>query len=117
MSVFSKVRDFLYRHRNKFLVSGIIITGSILLTRYAQQRLREWQERETKEILERTRKEQHFESIERTCNETILNISTALKEAIAKLMDTENIVAALRTNPENKIELWNELKVDYILHR
>ncbi|GJQ79702.1 hypothetical protein Trydic_g5849 [Trypoxylus dichotomus] len=111
MTVISKLRDFFYRHRNKFLVSGIIITGTIFLTRYAQQRLREWQEREAKEILERTRKEQHFESIERTCNETILNISNALKEAVAKIIDTDSIVTELRTNPENKVELWNDLKV------
>ncbi|KAK9710027.1 Peroxin-3 [Popillia japonica] len=111
MSVFSKLRDFLYRHRNKFLISGIIITGTILLNKYAQQRLREWQEREAKEILERTRKEQHYESIERTCNETILNISIALKEAVAKYVNTEDIVAELRTNPENKVDLWNDLKV------
>lgn len=111
MTVFSKLRDFLYRHRNKFLISGIVVTGSVLLTKYSQQKLREWQERETKELLDRTRKEQHFESIERTCSETILNISYALKDAIAKLVNTQDIIAELRTNPNNKIELWNDLKV------
>lgn len=114
MSVFSKIGGFLRRNRNRFFVGGIIVTGSILLTRYAQQKLREWQRNETKEFFERTRKQQHFESTERTCNQTILSLVGALNEALSKAINTEDIVAELRNNPENKIELWEKLKVIYL---
>ena len=111
MSVFSKVRNFFSRHRNKFIVGGIIIGGSIFLTRYAQQKLKEWQEKETLEFLERNRKHQHFESIGRTCNQTILNLSIALNETINKRINTEEVIERLKSNPENKLGLWNELKI------
>lgn len=111
MSVFSKIKNFLDRHRNKFVVGGVIICGSIFLTRYAQQKLKEWQERETLEFLERNRKHQHFESIGRTCNQTILNLSVALNETIAKNINTEQVIEHLKSNPENKLSLWNELKI------
>lgn len=111
MSVFSRMREFFLRHRNKFIVGGIIITGSIILTKYTQQRLREWQEKETREFLERNRKQNHFESIGRTCNQTISNLSGALYEMILKVVRTDEIIEKLKTNPENKLLLWNDLKV------
>lgn len=79
--------------------------------RYAQQKLREWQEREAKEFFERTRRQQHFESTERTCNQTILSLMTTLNEALAKAVNTEQVVEELRKKPENKVELWDKLKV------
>ncbi|KAJ8964101.1 hypothetical protein NQ314_005126 [Rhamnusium bicolor] len=111
MTVFSKIRGFFSRHRNKFIVGGIIFTGSILLTKYAQQRLKEWQERETREFFDRNRKQNHFESIGRTCNQTILNLSAALVEVIFKTVNTDEIIENLKMNPENKLEMWNNLKI------
>lgn len=111
MSVFSKIRDFLNRHRNKFFVGGVLIGGSIFLTRYAQLKLKEWQEREALEFFERNRKHQHFESIGRTCNQTIINVSTSLSETVAKSTNTTEVIEQLKSKPENKLELWNELKI------
>ncbi|RZB40636.1 peroxisomal biogenesis factor 3, partial [Asbolus verrucosus] len=99
------------RHRNKFIVGGVLVGGSIFLTRYAQQKLKEWQEKETLEFLERNRKHQHFESIGRTCNQTILNLSAALNETISTSINTEEVIGTLKNNPENKVALWNELKI------
>ncbi|KAJ8969661.1 hypothetical protein NQ317_004891 [Molorchus minor] len=110
MTIFSKLNGFFSRHRNKFIVGGIIITGSVLLTRYAQQRLKEWQERETKEFLERNRKQNHFESISRTCNQTIINLTAALFEAVCTSLNTDEIIDDLKNNPNNKVENWNNLK-------
>lgn len=111
MTIFSKIRDFLNRHRNKIVVGGIIVSGSILLTRYAQQKLREWQEKEAREFLERTRKQQHFESTERTCSQTVVNLMVSMIESLAKVVNTEEIIEELRKKPENKVELWEKLKV------
>lgn len=114
--MFSKMKDFFHRHRNKFLVSGVLITSSVLLVRYAHQKLREWQERETKEFFERTRKQQHFESTERTCSKTVFSLTTALNKSLTSIVNTEEMIEELRSRPENKIELWEKLKVD-IFHR
>ncbi|KAF5287299.1 hypothetical protein FQR65_LT02172 [Abscondita terminalis] len=111
MGVFSKIGDFLNRHRNKFVVGGVVVWGSVILTRYAQQKLKEWQQHEAKEFFERTRKQQHFESTERTCNQTIINLTNRLNESLLKAVNTDEILTELRNNPENKIELWERLKV------
>ncbi|KAF5279436.1 hypothetical protein FQA39_LY05546 [Lamprigera yunnana] len=111
MGVFSKIGGFLNRHRNKFFVGGVVLWGSVLLSRYAQQKLKEWQQQEAKEFFERTRKQQHFESTERTCNQTIISLTNPLNESLMKTISTEEILTELRSNPPNKIELWNRLKV------
>ncbi|XP_017778001.1 PREDICTED: peroxisomal biogenesis factor 3 [Nicrophorus vespilloides] len=111
MTIFSKVRGFLSRNRNKFLVGGAVIGGTVLLTKYAQQKLKDWQEKETREFLERTRKQQHFESTEITCNQTILSLIMTMNEALSECVNTEEIIASLRDNPDNKLELWEKLKV------
>ncbi|XP_066152420.1 peroxisomal biogenesis factor 3 [Euwallacea fornicatus] len=110
MSVFSKIKGFLSRHRNKFVVGGIILAGSIFFTRYAQQRLRQWHEKEAIEFIERNRKQSHFESINRTCNQTVINLSTSLLEKLYQTINTDETINNLKSNPGNKLELWILLK-------
>lgn len=109
--MFSRLRGFLSRHRRKFIVSGLIIGGVVVASRYAQKKFREWHERETKEFLERTRRQQHFESTERTCNQTIISLAPKLMESICKIIDTEDLVSQLRNGDPKKLEIWEELKV------
>jgi peroxin-3 len=111
VTMFSTIRGFLNRHRRKFIVGGILVGGAVLLSRYTQKKLREWQERETKEFLERTRRQHHFESTERTCNQTILSLTPTIREAIVKILDTEKLVIMLRSDPPDKVSLWEELKI------
>lgn len=111
MNVFSKIGSFVNRHRKKFITGGIIISGTILLAKYGQYKLKEWQENQAKEFLDRTRKQHHFENTERTCNQTILKLLPSLEEHLTLAINTEEIIAELRNSPENKLELWNKLKV------
>lgn len=111
MSMFTRIQAFLYRHRRKFIISGILIGSAVLASRYARKKLREWQERETKEFLERTRRQHHFESTERTCNQTILSLIPTIREAVIKILDTDDLVIRLRSDPPDKLLLWEELKI------
>ncbi|XP_066254488.1 peroxisomal biogenesis factor 3 [Euwallacea similis] len=110
MSVFSKIKGFLSRNRNKFVIGGIIVAGSIFFTRYAQHRLRQWHEKEAIELIERNRKQSHFESINRTCNQTVINLSTSLLEKLYQTINTDETINKLKSNPGNKLELWILLK-------
>ncbi|XP_024942651.1 peroxisomal biogenesis factor 3 [Cephus cinctus] len=109
--MFSRLRDFLNRHKRKFIVSGIVIGSLVFLTRYTQRKLREWQEKEVNDLLERSRRRQHFESTERTCNQTILSLATALRESVIKALDTDAVINKLRSGCQDKVETWNTLKV------
>lgn len=109
--MFSAMKNFLNRHRRKFLIGGVVVAGGMLTLRYAQRKLIEYQEAKAREFIERTRKTQHFESTERTCNQAIMGLAPNLIDQILKSLDADRIVAELRKNPNDKIELWNKLKV------
>lgn len=109
--MFSAMKNFLHRHRRKFLIGGVVVAGGMLTLRYAQRKLIEYQETKAREFFERTRRTQHFESTERTCNQAIMGLAPNLIDQILKQMDADTIVAELRNNPSNKIVLWNKLKV------
>lgn len=105
------MKNFVNRHRRKFLVGGIVVAGGMLTLRYAQRKLIEYQESKAREFFERTRRTQHFESTEQTCNQAIMGLAPNLIEKILKRLDADDIVAELRNNPKEKIVLWNKLKV------
>lgn len=105
------MRNFVSRHKRKFIVGGVLVAASTFGLRYAQRRLREFQEKSVNEFLEKTRRMQHFESTEKTCNSAIVGLLPGLCETVMKLLDTEEILNQLKSNPDNKMELWNELKV------
>lgn len=109
--MFSSVKDFLSRHKRKFIVTGVVVGGGVLALQYAQRKLREFQEAQTREFIQRTRRSQHFESTERTCNQAIMGVAPALCDKILKRLNTDIILQQIREMPENKVELWNELKV------
>lgn len=110
-NMFSSIKNFLHRHKKKFFVTGAVVGGIYILSNYAQRKLREWQEKEAKKFFEMTRKKQHFESTERTCNQTIVSLSKIVSESILSLLNTEEIVQKLQDNPPNKLALWEQLKV------
>lgn len=109
--MFSAMKNFLNRHRRKFLIGGVVVAGGMLTLRYAQRKLIEYQEAKAREFIERTRKTQHFESTERTCNQAIMGLASNLIDQIQKTLDADSIVAELRNNPSDKIQMWNQLKV------
>ncbi|XP_058801565.1 peroxisomal biogenesis factor 3 [Phymastichus coffea] len=109
--MFRRVRNFFYNHRRKFLFGGVFFGTLILLARYARGKVRESQEKEVNELLERTRRRQHFENTERTCNEIMQTLSSNLRNAVTKCLDCEKIVNELREGTADKISAWNTLKV------
>jgi len=108
--MFSRVRNFLSRNKKKFITGGIVIVGAGIAFRYAQRRLIEYQEQQVKEFLEKARRLQHFESTEKTCDQAIYGLMPGLCDAILKMLDTDSLLAELRTNTDRKLELWEELK-------
>lgn len=109
--MFSGIKNFLSRHKRKFIVTGVVVGGTVLAVQYAQRKLREFQEAQAREFIEKTRRTQHFESTERTCNQAIMGVAPTLCEQVLTHLDTETLLEELRKNPENKLELWKELKI------
>ncbi|XP_062589763.1 serine/threonine-protein kinase RIO1-like [Saccostrea cucullata] len=57
------------------------------------------------------RRQHHFDSNQRTCNMTVLSMVPNLREILQQMFDTESITESLKSNPSNKLELWEELKI------
>ncbi|XP_029052249.1 peroxisomal biogenesis factor 3 [Osmia lignaria lignaria] len=108
--MFSRIRGFVSRHRRKFILGGIVF-GSVVFIRYTTRKLREWQEKEIKDMLEKTKRRQYFECTERTCSQMIMSLTSTLRDSIIKVLDTEAIVNKLRNGCPDKVACWNELKV------
>lgn len=109
--MFSSSWGFLKRHKRKFVIGGIIVSGVIFLTRYTQRKLREWQDNEIRMLMEKTKKRQYYENIEKTCNQMTLSLAATLRNSVIKENDTETIVNQLRDGTANKIASWNQLKI------
>lgn len=109
--MYSRFKDFLYRHRRKFVVTGVVVGGTWLAVQYAQHKLKEYFEREAKEMVEKNRRQQHFKSTERTCDQTILSLSPTIQEAIVSAVNTEMLVEELQTATSGKVAIWEKLKV------
>ncbi|XP_050454446.1 peroxisomal biogenesis factor 3 [Cataglyphis hispanica] len=109
--MFSSIWRFLKRHKRKFVAGSIIISSVIFLTRYTQRKLREWQDNEIRMLMEKTKKRQYYESIEKTCNQMILSLAANLRNSVIKENDTETIINQLRDGTANKIASWNQLKI------
>ena len=109
--MFSKIRSFAERHHRKFLFVGAVIGGGVFLKQFAERKLLEWQEREMNQILDRSRKQQHFESTEKTCNLTIASVVPQLQMALSKTLDSDSITILLKNKAPNKKDLWEQLKI------
>ncbi|XP_075160079.1 peroxisomal biogenesis factor 3 [Haematobia irritans] len=110
--MFSRFRDFLARHRRKFIVTGVVVGGTVFIFKYAQRKLIDIQEKQAREFLEKSRRMQHFESTERTCNQVILGMGAELIQAIIKECNIDDLLQQLRENPPNKLEIWEEMKIE-----
>ncbi|XP_060077481.1 peroxisomal biogenesis factor 3-like [Ylistrum balloti] len=109
--MFSSMWNFIKRHKKKFIFSGFLVGGGVYLYRYAQRKFKEIQEKEAAECLKHARQQHHFDSNQRTCNMTVISMLPTLREALIKKFDTDAVKESLKTCPENKLELWEELKV------
>lgn len=105
------IRNFFSRHKRKFFVLGFASGGAVLLYKYAEWKLEEWKEKEASECLAMARRQHHFDSNQRTCNLTVLSMLPKLKETLLTLLDSEKLIAELKSRPENKVSIWNELKI------
>ncbi|GAB1860831.1 Peroxisomal assembly protein PEX3 [Camponotus japonicus] len=109
--MFSSSWGFLKRHKRKFVIGSIIVSSVIFLTRYTQRKLREWQDNEIRMLMEKTKKRQYYENIEKTCNQMTLSLAATLRNSVIKENDTETIINQLRDGTANKIASWNQLKM------
>lgn len=114
--MFSTFRNFVSRNKRKFFITAVVFGASGVVLHYVRKKLFEFQETQAREFIEKTRRIQHFESTERTCNQAIQSLFPNVLEVVSKLYDTNTILQELREKSQKlttveKIDLWNQLLV------
>lgn len=84
-----------------------------LAYRHLKKKFEDYQEKQVRDFLEKTRRLQHFETIEKTHSQAIFGLLPGLCESIINSLNIEQILAQLRQaqEKEKKLELWQELKI------
>lgn len=109
--MFSAVKDFLRRHRRKFLFAGVTIGGFTLLCKFAERKLIEWQDEQARKLLEQQKRKQHYERTLETTRVTVLQLLPNIRKSIERELDSDTFIQAIKDQPEKKRELWQELKL------
>lgn len=110
-NMFSSIRKFISRNGRKFAIGGAIVGGLVFILKYNQYKLNEWRRQEVQQVLQRTRRNQHFESTERSCAQTIMNLAGSIKSSVLKLLDSDTVINNLKNDSCDKITAWNHLKI------
>ena len=103
--MFSRLRDFARRHRYKLLAVGALGGAAYLLQWYASRRLRDWGERESHRMLEKVKKQAHFESTRATCTSSLGQLSPRLLSRLARVLDSDAPLEALRAGAPDKLQV------------
>lgn len=110
--MFSSIRNFLHRHRRKFLIGGTIVGGVVLLSRYAEYKLFQWHEEQTRSLIEKQMRRQHYEKTRQMANATALSLSESISKIVCDELEVDSILQAIASSkPEMKRALWEELKI------
>lgn len=108
--MFSRLREFGRRHRYKLLVVSALGGAAYLLQWYATRRLRDWGERESHRMLEKVKKQAHFESTRATCSSSLGQLAPRLLSQLTRVLDSDAPLEALRSGAPDKVQVWQQLK-------
>lgn len=106
-----RVWNFVKRHKKKFIFTAVVLFGGRYFYSYVWKKLKEFQDQEAADCLEHARRQHHFDNNQRTCNMTVLSMLPTLRERLVSLLNTEEITELLKSNPTDKVQLWEDLKL------
>ena len=93
------------------MVGTAVVGGIALLSRYAEHKFLEWHDNQTRTMLEKQKKRQHYENTQRTANATVMSLAGSMKELVTKELDSETLLLAIREQPQHKHSIWQQLKI------
>ena len=82
-----------------------------MLGKYAESKVKEWQEMELKRSLEISRKAHHFESMDRTGNVTLKSLLPVVGNQVKKHLKLDLTVDQIKSGEIDKVAGWQKLKI------
>lgn len=108
--MYGSVKKFVSRHRRKIIISSALFCGTAYVVYTLKKKIAEKKEKESREILERCRRQQHFEATESTSDRMVVEF---IRQLHAKYFSTNLRVEDLidRLKKQNDVTLWEEMRV------
>jgi len=107
--MYDSVKKFVSRHRRKLIISGALFCGTAYVVYTVKKKFAEKKEKESREYLERCRRQQHYEATENTSDRMIAEF---LKQLYVKYFSTnlrvEDIIEKLKK--QNDLALWEQMR-------
>jgi len=104
---------WLRRNRRRLLVGSAVAGGVIMVGKMVHKHFLQVQEKESQDLLEKARRQHHYDRTEQTCAKTLRSFFPSLRRSVSENLDSAPLAAELRTKPppERKLQLWEQLKV------
>ncbi|XP_022248860.1 peroxisomal biogenesis factor 3-like isoform X2 [Limulus polyphemus] len=113
-TMFKKVCRFIRQHQKKILVGGGVMVGVLWLNKYLHSKLVDFEFKRTTEYVEQLKKQQHFEGTLQTCDSSTISLVPKVWEHLLMLLDFDQVLDMLKIKSGNKLQLWEELKINII---
>jgi len=108
--MYDSVKKFVSRHKRKLIISGALFCSTAYVVYTIKKKLAEKKDKESREYLERSRRQQHYEATENTSNRMITEFVKQLHvKYFAKNLRIENIIDKLKK--QNDLALWEEMRI------
>jgi len=108
--MYDSVKKFVSRHKRKLIIGSALFCSTAYIVYTIKKKLAEKKDKESREYLERTRRQQHYEATENTSNRMITEFVKQLHvKYFSKNLRIENIIDKLKK--QNDLALWEEMRI------
>lgn len=108
--MYDSVKKFISRHKRKLIISGALFCSTAYVVYTLKKKIAEKKEKESREYLERYRRQQHYEATENTSDRMINEFIKRLHvKYFSKNLRIEDIIDKLKK--QNDLTLWEEMRV------
>jgi len=109
--MFSCVRNFANRHKEKLFWAGLTVGSVSLLGKYVEHRLKSWQQQQADDLLEQHKFKKHYEKTLRVARTMVLKLLPKVRAMLERELSSTELLESLKSDPENKRKYWEELKM------
>lgn len=108
--MYNSVKKFISRHKRKLIISGALFCSTAYIVYTLKKKIAEKKEKESREYLERYRRQQHYEATENTSDRMINEFIKRLHvKYFSKNLRIEDIIDKLKK--QHDLALWEEMRV------
>lgn len=108
--MYDSVKKFVSRHKRKLIISGALFCSTAYVVYTIKKKIAEKKEKESREHLERYRRQQHYEATENTTDRMVTEFVKQIHiYYFSKHLRIEDIIEKLKK--KNDLALWDEMRV------